>query len=374
MCNDVAVSLSRDIACGILTIDLAALARNYQVLQARLAPAVAAAVVKADAYGLGADRIAPVLYDAGCRDFFVAHLGEALKLRPILREDARLFVLNGLLPEAEALCADAGIIPVLNGHEQAERWMGEARRRGRRLPALLQFDTGMSRLGLSAEEATALASHESFQDWVEVRLVMSHLACADEPDNAQNRDQLDAMRRLAALFPEAQQCFANSGGIFLGSDYHGALARPGIVLYGGAPMVERANALEPVVRLDLRVVQTRTVAAGARVGYGGTYVTTGTARLATLAAGYADGIPRHLSGTGAVYFDGVRLPITGRVSMDSIIVDISALPPDTLRLGSLVEMIGPHQTLEDIAEAAGTISYEILTCLGQRYHRDYILP
>lgn len=372
MRDDDCGSFSRDVSCGVLTIDLAALVRNYHALQARLAPAAAGAVVKADAYGLGAKKAAPALYHAGCRDFFVAHFTEALALRPFLPEDARLFVLNGLLPGAEAACADAGIVPVLNGREQADSWLAEARRRGQRLPAVIQFDTGMSRLGLSGEEARALAGDASFRDWVDVRLVMSHLACADEPDNPQNGDQLDNFRRYAGFFPEALPCFANSGGIFLGPDYHHALARPGIALYGGAPTVERASALEPVVRLDLRVVQTRTVPGDTRVGYGGKHVTAGETRLATLAAGYADGIPRHLSGVGAVYFNGARLPIAGRVSMDSITVDISALPPDTLRLGSLVELIGPHQTLEDVAEAAGTISYEILTSLGRRYHRDYV--
>src|SRR5690606_9050334 len=166
-------------------------------------------------------------------------------------------------------------------------------------------------------------------------------------------------------------CLANSGGIFLGRDYHGVIVRPGIALYGGAPTAGVTNPMEPVVSLDVAVVQTRTVPAGTRVGYSATHATAGPARLATIAAGYADGLPRSLSGRGAAYCDGVRLPIVGRVSMDSITIDIATLPEGRLRLGSLVEIIGPHQSLEELARDAGTISYEILTSLGHRYRREY---
>ncbi|MFC3073721.1 alanine racemase [Shinella pollutisoli] len=355
-------------ASGILTIDLGALGRNYDALAARLAPARAAAVVKADAYGLGAAKVAETLQARGCRDFFVALFVEAVRLKPALAADARLFVLNGLLPGNEAQAADLGLIPVLNSLEQVKRWSQTASARGRRLPAVLQFDTGMSRLGLPPEErAAARAAAEN----LDVLFVMSHLAAADEPDSVQNAGQLAEMRRVVEEFPGIELCFANSGGIFLGRDYHGVLARPGIALYGGAPTGGVANPMEPVVRLDVAVVQTRTVPAGARVGYSGTHVTGAETRLATIAAGYADGLLRSLSGRGAVYCDGVRLPIAGRVSMDSITVDVTALPEGRLTLGSLVEVIGPNQTLDDLAAAAGTISYEILTSLGGRYLRRY---
>ena len=355
---------------GILTIDLGALARNYDALSARLAPARAAAVVKADAYGLGAARVAAALHARGCRDFFVALFVEAVRLKPALPADIRLFVLNGLQPGNENRAADMGIIPVLNSLEQAERWSETAAARGKRLPALLQFDTGMSRLGVPPEERAAVAALLK-TGHLDILYAMSHLACADEPESAQNADQLAEMRRAAAEFPGIDLCFSNSGGIFLGKDYHGVLARPGIALYGGAPTGGVANPMEPVVRLDVAVVQTRTVPAGARVGYSATHVTTAETRLATIAAGYADGLPRSLSSRGAVFYDGVRLPIVGRVSMDSIIVDITALPEGTLKLGSMVEVIGPNQPLEDIARDAGTIAYEILTSLGHRYLRRY---
>ncbi len=371
MYADVSERVEDATAPGILTVDLGALTRNYLALAARLAPARAAAVVKADAYGLGARQVAPALYTAGCRDFFVAQFAEALALRPVLGNDARLYVLNGLLPGAESACAAHGIVPVLNGLEQVANWSATAQRLGRRLPAALQLDSGMCRLGLAPEDVEQLRAAPQRLDGVDLLFVMSHLACADEPASAQNGEQLATFRRLAASFPGAELCFANSGGVFLGPDYHAGLARPGIALYGGAPTSGVANPMAPVVRLDVRVVQTRTVPAGAHVGYGGAYVTDRETRLATLAAGYADGLPRHLGDRGAAWFGGTRLPIVGRVSMDSLTIDISALPPETLKLGSLVEIVGPHQTLEDIAAAAGTIAYEILTRLGHRYRRDY---
>ncbi len=340
-------------------------------LSSILAPVRAAAVVKADAYGLGAEQVAKALYAKGCKQFFVAVFGEAAKLRPTLPCDAEIFVLNGLQPGDETACAASDIIPVVNSLEQWRQWADAASHRKRTLPAVLQFDTGMSRLGIPPEERSALADALEQEDSVEILFIMSHLASADDKDSEQNGEQLGEMIRIADAFPGFDISFANSGGVFLGYAFHGELARPGIALYGGASSAGGDNAMEPVVRLDVAVVQTRTVSAGTKVGYGGIHVTHQETRLATIAAGYADGLPRSLSDRGAVCYQGTRLPIVGRVSMDSTIIDITALPEGTLTLGSLVEVLGQHQTLEDVARAAGTISYEILTSLGDRYHRQY---
>ncbi|MDS7595591.1 alanine racemase [Agrobacterium tumefaciens] len=361
-------------ASGYLTIDLGALRDNYLSLRAMAPTALTAAVVKADAYGLGADMVSTTLYDAGCRNFFTAHIDEALSLRLRIPSDARIFVLNGLQPGNETSCSSMAVIPVLNSLEQIEQWSGHAQKLGTTLPAAVQVDTGMSRLGLAPEELAILAEKRELLDGIDVQFVMSHLACADEPEHLANAAQLSVMRKTAAVFPDAPVCFSNSGGIFLGADYHNQLMRPGIALYGGAPSTVRPNPMKSVVRLDIAVIQTRTVPAGSMVGYGGSFSTTQETRLATIAAGYADGLPRSLSSRGAAWFNGVRLPIVGRVSMDSIILDISALPEGTLTNGSLVQMIGPDQTLEDIAEDAGTIAYEILTGLGRRYRRTYVQP
>ena len=361
-------------ASGYLTIDLGALRDNYLTLRAMAPNSVTSAVVKADAYGLGADVVAPVLYDAGCRHFFVAHIDEAIALRMRIHGDADIFVLNGLQPGNETSCAELDLIPVLNAPEQIAQWSAHSKKLGVRLRAAVQIDTGMSRLGLAPDDVAAIAASPSLMDGIDVVFIMSHLACADEPEHISNATQLGAMRKAAALFPDAPVCFTNSGGIFLGADYHNHIMRPGIALYGGAPSSIRPNPMKPVVRLDVAVVQTRTVPTDSIVGYGASLITKGETRLATIAAGYADGLPRALSNRGAAWFDGVRLPIAGRVSMDSIILDISALPKDALTHGSLVQLIGADQTLEDLAEDAGTIAYEILTSLGHRYRRTYIQP
>jgi alanine racemase len=292
-------------------------------------------------------------------------------LRPYLPNEAQLFVLNGLLPGAEAACASIGVIPVINSFTQFHRWRAQARSGGRRLPVVLQFDTGMSRLGFAPADRAALRVKIAQSPELEVLYVMSHLASADEPRKPQNAAQLVEMQAVAHEFAPAPFCFANSAGVLMGKEYHGALVRPGIALYGGALQVDVANPMEPVVSLSIAVAQTRTVPAGTLVGYSGTYVASSSTRLATLCAGYADGLPRSLSGLGAVYFHGQRLPIVGRVSMDSMTIDISALTDDALDLGSIVELIGPHQTLDMLASDAGTIPYEILTGLGHRFRRVY---
>jgi len=324
--------------------------------------------VKADAYGLGASRVAPAFYDAGCRDFFVAHLGEAIALKPFLQPDATLYVLNGLPPGTEAACARDGILPVLNSLEQIENWGALAARQGRKLPALLQLDTGMSRLGLSASEFERLLENFALLDNIDIKFVISHLASGDEPENAANARQLANMTALLVRLPKLPVAFANSGGSFLDKSYHFDLARPGVALYGVGP----ENEVVPVLTLSARVIQVRDIDKGAAVGYGGTYVAEGPMRVATIAVGYADGWFRSLSNKGSAFFGDTRLPIIGRVSMDSITLDVSALPEGTLKLGSLVELIGPHQRLEDVARDCDTIPYEILTALGNRYARVYV--
>lgn len=359
-------------AGGVLTIDLAALRANYQIISKAISPTRAAAVVKADAYGLGADKVAPQFYDAGCRDFFVAHLSEALKLQPHIGKDAVIYVLNGLQPRTEKLCADSNIVPVLNSLEQVRNWVDLSRSLNRKLPALLQLDTGMSRLGLSEQELQELLANLSLLEAIDVKFIISHLAAGDNVQSPQNHAQLERLQAALKLLPHYAVAFSNSGGSFMEHGYHFDLARPGIALYGGAPQENTPNPMQPVVSLQARVIQCRTVPANTLVGYGGSYETKAETRIATIAVGYADGWPRHLSNKGSAWYGDVRLPVIGRVSMDSITLDVSALPEGTLKLGSLVELIGPHQTLEQVAQEAGTISYEILTSLGNRYHRIYI--
>ncbi len=359
------------LAGGRLTIDLAALRANYLMIADRAGPARAAAVVKADAYGLGAEQVAGTLAQAGCRDFFVAVITEALELAPKLPADARVYVLNGLPRGAEATCAAAGVVPVLNSLGQVSRWWAEARRRGVRLPAVIQVDSGMSRLGLAASDIDQLTP--GLTEDVEVVLVMSHLACGDTPGAAANQEQLARFEALAdRIGPQIPRSLANSAGVFIAPEFRQDLVRPGLALYGAAPIEGAASPVRPVVRLEARVIQLRTIEAGAGVGYGLTYVAQARRRLATISVGYADGWPRRLGGRVAAYLGDVRLPIVGRVSMDSMTLDVSGLPEGMLNEGDFVELIGPHQSLEAVAAAAETIAYEILTGLGRRFARTYL--
>ncbi len=350
---------------GVLTIDLAALRANWLAIAAHVAPARTAAVVKADAYGLGAARVAPMLAAAGCRNFFVAHLGEALALKPLLPPDARLYVLNGLQPGMEATCAQAAVIPVLNSLAQARNWAAHALTS----PAALQIDSGMSRLGLPDDELAQLMRERLPLHLV---LLMTHLACADVPGDAANAAQLACFEALAARLPPLPRSLANSAGCFLPRAFHGDLVRPGIALYGVRIPPGLPSPIRPVVALDACVVQVRTIPAHRGVGYGLAFRPDAEARIATIAVGYGDGWPRRIGPRGAAWHGGTRLPIAGRVSMDSITLDVTALPAGTLALGDTVELIGQHQSLEQVAADAGTIPYEILTSLGHRYARRWI--
>ena len=359
-------------AGGLLTIDLAALRANYRLLARWADPARCAAVVKADAYGIGAGRAAPILYAEGCRHFFVAHLSEGLALRPLLPADAMIAILNGLQPGGEMACVDGDLLPVLNGMDQVRAWARLAAGLGRHLPAALQVDTGMSRLGLPESEVDEFLADDGLRERIDVRLVMSHLACADEPDHPANASQLDCLSRLLSRLPPACGSFANSGGILLESRYHHDLARAGLALYGVSPTPGHGAGLRPVVSLQARVIQVRAIQAGTSVGYGASFVAPRAMRIATVGVGYADGWPRWLGDVSAAFAGETRLPIVGRVSMDSMTIDVGALADGALRLGSLVELIGPHQTIDDVALQAGTIPYEILTSLGRRYDRRYL--
>jgi alanine racemase len=358
-------------AGALVSIDLAAICDNWRLLATKVAPAECAAVVKADAYGLGASQVGPALAGAGCKHFFVAHLDEGLALRPHLPAQATVYVMHGLPPGAEAECANHGLVPVLNSRQQIDAWRAVAVGLGRRLPAIVQVDSGMARLGLSAPELLQLAREPSAFDGIAVAYVMSHLACADEPDHPANVAQLENFVAARRLLPAAPATFANSSGIFLGSAYHFELARPGAALYGVAPAPGTPNPMRPVLRLQGKVVQTRMVAAGAAVGYGFSWVAPQASRIATVSVGYADGYLRSLSGRGSAWLGEMELPLVGRVSMDTITIDISALPEDAVRPGTLLDLLSPQHSVDEVAARAGTIGYEILTSLGSRYERRY---
>jgi alanine racemase len=359
-------------AGAILTIDLGAIAENYRLLQEQAQTAVCAAVVKADAYGLGAEEVAPVLAQAGCRQFFVAHLDEGIELRRILGPGVTVAVLHGPLAGTESDFVAHDLVPVLNSLDQVRCWAATALVVGTKLPAILQTDTGMARFGLSETDVHTLIDDQQPLDALNVRLLMSHLACADEPGHPANGMQLALFQQLGKLLPCRRMSLAASSGIFLGPEYHFELVRPGAALYGIAPQAGRPNPMWPVVRLQGKVVQVREVPVHTPVGYGHTARTTTSSRLATVAVGYADGVLRSLSSRGGAWVNGSHVLLIGRVSMDSIVLDATALPEGSLLPGDLVDLIGPDQDLDAVAREAGTIGYELLTSLGARYHRQYI--
>ncbi|MEJ5022929.1 alanine racemase [Ochrobactrum vermis] len=356
---------------GVLRISLSAIRANYRTIAAHVAPSRCGAVLKADAYRLGINRVAPALYAAGCRDFFVALLSEALALKPLLPDDAAIHVLHGIMPGSESLCAAAGIRPALNSLDQAVAWAERSGAAATGIGAALQIDTGMSRMGLPADELQVLKANPELIARLDIKLVMSHLAVADEPEHPGNALQLAAFRAAAQDLPEAPRSLANSAGIFLSPSYHFDLCRPGAALYGlvVSPKMPR---LRPAVGVYGRIVQLRTVSPGAMVGYGWTFRARRNTRVATVSVGYADGFLRFASDRSAIWLGEHRLRVIGRVSMDSLTVDATDVPPDKIRPGAYVEILGPHQSAEDLASDAGTINYEILTSLGMRYRRIYV--
>lgn len=353
---------------GLLTVDLDAVARNYERLQKAAAPAICGAVVKADAYGLGLDAIAPVLREVGCEWFFVANLDEGRRLRRLLT-DARIFVLAGAEPGEEAAVRDAELVPVLNSLPQIRRWTGNGYSTS--YPVAVHIDTGMSRLGLDAAEVEALAADAKLCAALNIELLMTHLACADEPEHPLNEQQLRRFDALRRQLPPAKTCIGNSAGIFAGPRYCGELVRAGIALYGGNPLLGRPNPMECVARLHSPILQLRDLRESATVGYGATHSVQPPARLATVGAGYADGYPRSLGNSGRAYVGGVFVPVVGRVSMDMLTIDVSGVPDAMVYPGAMVELLGEHVDLDELARSAGTISYEILTRLGSRWRRRY---
>jgi len=359
-------------AGAVLTVDLDAIAANYRLLVSRAAGAVIAGVMKADAYGLGMDRVAPALVRAGCRVFFTAHLDEGVRLRGIVPADCTIHVLHGPPPGTAADFVAHRLIPVLNDPGQVREWSALCTRLGRRLAAAVQVDSGMSRMGLSPADLAALGDPRDWLAPFEPVLLMSHLACADVPDHPMNARQRECFDAIRAAFPSIRASLANSSAVFLGAHFHYDLVRPGAALYGINPQPGRANPLRQAVSLEARIVQVRTIGAGDAVGYGARYVADGPRRIATIGVGYADGWLRALSGRGFAYVDGVRVPIAGTVSMDSITLDVTGIPDARQAAGMTVELLGPNQHVDAVAAEAGTIGYEVLTRLGGRFERRYV--
>lgn len=338
-----------------LTVDLDAIVANWKALDALSAPdCETAAVVKADGYGLGAAEVGLALARAGVRTFFVAVAAEGEALRAVIGPEPAIYILGGYSRETMARYISQDLRPVLNSAEQARAWFSD--RPG--APAAVQLDTGMNRLGMEADE---LASLGPLPD--SVLLVMSHMGCADDPPHPLNGAQLAEFRRMTEGIGRARSLSATAG-LLLGANWQFDLVRPGIGLYGGWPFT-RAR---PVVRLEAPIIQVRELAPGESVGYAAAWTAGRPSRIATIGLGYADGLIRATGGRGRAFVGGQPAPFAGRVSMDLITLDVSDVPCGP---GDTVEILGPHQGIDDLANAAGTIGHEVLTSMGARYQRDY---
>jgi alanine racemase len=361
-------------AGGVLTVDVAAVAANWRDCAAHAKPAECGAVIKADAYGLGIEPVAGALAKAGCTTFFVALLDEALRVRTVVPE-AAIYVLNGFNPGTASAFQDIDARPVLGSLAEIEEWDAFAKKEKEALPAAIHIDTGMSRHGLTLDEAAALAGkvkNFSFR----LTLVMSHLARADEVNHEMTAAQTAKFKAIAAKFPGIPASLANSAGLLAHPDTRFDIVRPGIALYGGDALIDGENPMKPVVRLDAHILQVRHAKKGDSVGYGGEFTLTRDSRLAVIAAGYADGIPRASGSTDTrpgmeAVIAGKRCKILGRVSMDLIVADVTDVPESKVKRGDMARLLGEGISVDDLASASGTAGYEILTRLGHRYKRIY---
>lgn len=354
------------------TIDLDSLVANYRTVLARLGGVPAAAMVKADGYGLGAGPVSEALWGAGCRRFFVAELDEAIALRRVL-PTAEINLLEGVPVGAADDLVNHNIVPILNSLDQLRCWHGVATELGQRLPAGIHVDTGMLRLGFAPDEYRQLLTEQQALEAFDIRHVMSHLASADVPGSRQPAEQLQRFREVRHALPLGTASLANSAGIFLGTDYHFDLARPGICLYGGTPVPDsgQPNPMTTVLTVEAPIIQVRSAEAGQTVGYGATHRIEGPSRIATVPVGYADGFLRASSSRGKVSIAGRAAPIVGRISMDLITIDVTGIEEHLLHPGAAVELIGPNRPIDDVAACAGSIPHELLTNLSRRFELNY---
>jgi alanine racemase len=359
---------------GTLTIDLDAIEANWRTLSRKLLTAECGAVVKANAYGLGLEPVTAKLAKAGCKTFFVADIAEARRART-RAGDAAIYVLNGFAPDAADAFIELNVRPVINSTAELAEWDAFVAARDWRGGAAIHIDTGMNRLGISADEAAALAlrlRHENHG----ITLLMSHLACAEIADHPLTANQLRLFRELRMLYQGVPASLANSSGIYLGDAAHFDVARPGAALYGINPTPGRANPVRNVVELAGRILQVRKVPQGNTVGYGAAWTARRASRIAVAALGYADGVLRAGGGIdrksgGAAVVAGMRCPIVGFISMDLACIDVTDLPSGTIHRGESAIFIGEQLPIDDFGAAAGTIGYEILVRLGPRCHLVY---
>jgi alanine racemase len=355
---------------SIMKVDVSAVAHNFKFLQSQLPHAKCSSVVKADAYGLGMLQLSPHLAQAGCEQFFVATLDEGLQLNKVV-QNVDIFVLGGLLAGTEQEFSHNNLTPVLNDLGQIQLWNTHAQKLNQKLPAVVHVDTGMWRLGLPPAEVIQLANNRDLLKPLNLKFIMSHLACSDSPHHDKNLQQMSAFNAALAILPKTPASLANSHGIFLGHDYHYNLVRPGRSLFGLGARFLHTDGLRQALQVYARIMQVSPIGKGETIGYDSMYCVTKPTRIATISIGYADGYSRTLSNHGRVFINGFEAPIVGRVSMDVITVDVGEVPEAFAIPGAWAEIIGENISADDVALAAGTTSREISSKLGTRFRKIY---
>lgn len=365
--------MQNDFSEANLTIDLSAIEHNYNLLKSIANGAICSAVVKANAYGLGIKQVSKKLLEAGCNNFFVAHLNEGIELRKIIGNNHNIFILHGLKKNEQKAFHKYNLIPVLNFIEQMKLWndyaMNVSVNSLVKLPAIIHVDTGMNRLGLNIKDAENLSQNKNMFSALDIKYIMSHLACASEPEHKMNLKQFESFNYVRSLFPDFPATLSNSAGIFANDNYHYEMVRPGISLYGGGVKPD-GIAIKNVVELKSSILQIRNIDYDQTVGYGATRIIKAGSRIATIPIGYADGYIRRLGNNSYLFVNSIKVPVIGRVSMDMIAIDITKV--DNISIDSKVEILGENCTINKIADMAETISYEILTSIGSRYNKIYI--
>lgn len=354
-------------AMGVLQVDTKKILQNYKTLQSLLPQTKCGAVLKADAYGFGMNALAPLLKDQGCEHFFLAHIEEGIDLRKALPAE-KIYIFSGLLPNTEADFIAHNLIPVLNDFRSLKAWEKAAKEQERKLPCVLHFDTGMHRNGFDSQDLSLFLDSLDSLNALDVHFTMSHLACSNERENSFNQHQHNLFESLRSRLPSFKSSLADTGGIFLGPSFHYDIARPGKGLFGLFETPKNTPPLLQCLKLYGRILQIRAGKKGESIGYGGSFVLSRPSRLATIGVGFADGYNRQLSNKGHMEIQGFKAPIVGRISMDYTVIDITDIPESLVFPGGWAELINDTLTLDSLGHCAHTISREISTCLGNRFH------
>ena len=359
-----------------LVVDLESLANNWKFLQSQFCGEICGATTKANAYGIGIEPVITKLYAAGCRYFFVA-LPEEGEIVRKLAADAKVIILNGLLPNQAKYYQAFDLIPVLNCEEEFFEWMKTIQDSSSQQPIFIHYDTGINRLGMQLNSLRKIADSFPTEKIKNSLVIMTHLACADEPEHPKNNEQLSRFQEFKTIFPKASASMCNSAGIFLGPEFHFNIARPGIAIYGAKAVAAKSGLTKPIATLYARILQIRSVPVGESIGYGATFSLNRQSRIATIACGYADGFIRMINSQPkkhqpSVYLNGYRAPIIGRISMDQLQADVTGIPESSIQRNSVVELFGEHISVDEVADWAGTIAYEVLTGLGPRVARKFV--